>query len=87
MIQLHEGKTIEQLLATVVRVQGSAGVSPVATDTVERIESRMDRRPQERGIAAEQVCESCYGTKEITVRGMESDHTEQVDCPDCRRKK
>lgn len=33
------------------------------------------------------VCESCYGTKEITVRGMESDHTEQIPCQDCRGKK
>jgi len=51
--QIHEGKTIEQLLELVDRV----------------------------------VCESCYGTKEITVRGYESDHTEQVECPDCKDRK
>ena len=53
MTQIHEGKTIEQLLELVDRV----------------------------------VCESCYGTKEITVRGYESDHTEQVECPDCKDRK
>jgi hypothetical protein len=28
-------------------------------------------------------CETCNNDREITVRGMDSDHTELIPCPDC----